>query len=230
GRTVHADNDPSLVGRFSCHGVLLRLRIDLSHRLRSGRGPNRPKGPEEPGEGSLLPYAPPCERRRTAGVELSGGSIGPKIEAAVTSLRGPTSRPSASGEQGRDQGVRDLTPGVGEEGHESTGAISLLAPFQQCHRGPMTLIDTETLAACADSRRGDADFGVRPIEPTDAGALVRFHARLSRRSIQLRYFYPHREFQPAELTHLTCVDGFNRVAYVVEHDGEIIAVGRYDRL
>jgi GNAT superfamily N-acetyltransferase len=94
----------------------------------------------------------------------------------------------------------------------------------------MTVIDTETFAACADSRHANPDFGVRPIEPIDAAALVRFHAHLSRRSIQLRYFYPHLELQPAELTHLTCIDGFHRVAYVVEHDGEIIAVGRYDRL
>jgi GNAT superfamily N-acetyltransferase len=94
----------------------------------------------------------------------------------------------------------------------------------------MTVIETETLAACADGRRANLDFGVRPIEPTDAAALALFHAHLSARSIQLRYFYPHPELQPAELTHLTCVDGLNRVAYVVEHDGEIIAVGRYDRL
>jgi GNAT superfamily N-acetyltransferase len=94
----------------------------------------------------------------------------------------------------------------------------------------MTMIDTETLAACADGRPAVADLGVRPIYPTDAVALVRFHAHLSARSIQLRYFYPHLELQPAEITNLTCVDGFNRVAYVVEHDGDIIAVGRYDRL
>ena len=94
----------------------------------------------------------------------------------------------------------------------------------------MTVIETETLAACADGRRANPDFGVRPIEPTDAAALVRFHAHLSARSIQLRYFCLHPELQPAEITHLTCVDGLNRVAYVVEHDGETIAIGRYDRL
>lgn len=71
---------------------------------------------------------------------------------------------------------------------------------------------------------------MRPIEPSDAAALVRFHVHLSRRSIQLRYFYPHLDLHPAEVAHLTCVDDFDRVAYVVEHDGEIIAVGRYDRL
>ncbi len=71
---------------------------------------------------------------------------------------------------------------------------------------------------------------MRPIAASDAAALVRFHALLSPRSVHLRYFYPHLELQPSEIAHLTCVDGFNRVAYVVEQDGEIIAVGRYDRL
>lgn len=94
----------------------------------------------------------------------------------------------------------------------------------------MTVIDAETLAASADGRCANPDLRVRPIAPTDAAALVRFHARLSPRSVHLRYFYPHRELTPAEVTHLTCVDGLNRVAYVVEHNGEIIAVGRYERL
>jgi RimJ/RimL family protein N-acetyltransferase len=73
-------------------------------------------------------------------------------------------------------------------------------------------------------------FSVRPIAATDAAALLRFHAHLSPRSVHLRYFFPHPELQPNEVTHLTCVDGVNRAACVVEHDGEIIAVGRYDRL
>jgi RimJ/RimL family protein N-acetyltransferase len=71
---------------------------------------------------------------------------------------------------------------------------------------------------------------IRPIRPTDAEALVRFHERLSYRSISLRYFYPHLELQTAEVAHLTEVDGRDRAALVVERDGEIVAVGRYDRL
>jgi GNAT superfamily N-acetyltransferase len=94
----------------------------------------------------------------------------------------------------------------------------------------MTVILAGPLPTSGESRWTNPDFRVRPIASTDAAALVRFHAHLSRRSIQLRYFYPHRELQPAEIAHLTCVDGFNRVAYVVEHHGEIVAVGRYDRL
>ncbi len=94
----------------------------------------------------------------------------------------------------------------------------------------MTVILVGTRPTIEESRCANPDFSVRPIASTDAAALSRFHAHLSRRSIQLRYFYPHLELQPDEIAHLTCVDGFNRVAYVVEHDGEIVAVGRYDRL
>ena len=71
---------------------------------------------------------------------------------------------------------------------------------------------------------------VRPISPADAEALRRFHAHLSQRSIQMRYFYPHMELKADEVSHLTHVDGVDRVALVVEFGGELVAVGRYDRL
>jgi GNAT superfamily N-acetyltransferase len=71
---------------------------------------------------------------------------------------------------------------------------------------------------------------VRPISPADAEALRRFHAHLSPRSIQMRYFYPHLDLRLDEVAHLTQVDGVDRVAMVVERCGELIAVGRYDRL
>jgi GNAT superfamily N-acetyltransferase len=93
----------------------------------------------------------------------------------------------------------------------------------------MTVIDADTLAASAEGRCGGCDFNVRPITQNDAGALVRFHGRLSDQTIRLRYFNLHRNLAPEEVGHLTCVDGFNRVAYVVEHEGKIIGVARYDR-
>jgi RimJ/RimL family protein N-acetyltransferase len=71
---------------------------------------------------------------------------------------------------------------------------------------------------------------VRPILPSDADALVRFHRQLSPRAITLRYFYPHLELGVDEVAHLTEVDGRDRVALVVERAGELIAIGRYDRL
>jgi GNAT superfamily N-acetyltransferase len=71
---------------------------------------------------------------------------------------------------------------------------------------------------------------LRPIGPNDATALVAFHGRLSDHSKFLRYFYPHSDLSPAEVGHLTEVDGRDRVALVVEHEGALIAVGRYERL
>ncbi|HTU36441.1 MAG TPA: GNAT family N-acetyltransferase [Acidimicrobiales bacterium] len=94
----------------------------------------------------------------------------------------------------------------------------------------MTVIQSGVVPATEASRGEFEGFCVRPIEPSDADALVLFHEHLSTRSIQLRYFYPHLALQPAEVTHLTCVDGYDRVAYVVEHEGVLVAVGRYDRL
>jgi GNAT superfamily N-acetyltransferase len=93
----------------------------------------------------------------------------------------------------------------------------------------MTVIDAETLVASAPGFCGSRAFEVRPIAPSDADALVRFHAQLSDQTIRLRYFNLHRNLGSEEVTHLTCVDGCNRVAYVVEHEDEIIGVGRYDR-
>src|ERR1700733_1175338 len=71
---------------------------------------------------------------------------------------------------------------------------------------------------------------VRPISSADAAALLRFHGGLSARSIQLRYFSPHKDLSPDEVAHFTQVDGEARVALVVERARELIAVGRYERL
>jgi GNAT superfamily N-acetyltransferase len=94
----------------------------------------------------------------------------------------------------------------------------------------MTATPTWIQPVVAQALCASSGFKTRPIQPDDAVALVQFHQRLSSRSIRLRYFYPHLELRPAEVAHLTCVDGVDRVALVVEHDGEIVAVGRYDRL
>jgi RimJ/RimL family protein N-acetyltransferase len=71
---------------------------------------------------------------------------------------------------------------------------------------------------------------VRPITADDAEALVRFHRGLSLSSVSRRYFYPHVELRAEEVAHLTQVDGRDRAALVVERAGELLAVGRYDRL
>ena len=71
---------------------------------------------------------------------------------------------------------------------------------------------------------------VRSIMPDDRAALLRFHAHLSGRSVRMRYFYPHLQLGADELDHLTQLDGTDRVAFVVELDGDLIGVARYDRL
>jgi GNAT superfamily N-acetyltransferase len=77
---------------------------------------------------------------------------------------------------------------------------------------------------------GGTEARVRSISPDDGPALMEFHEGLSDRSRFLRYFSPHPFLSPDEILHLTCVDGFDRVALVVELKSELIAVGRFDRL
>jgi RimJ/RimL family protein N-acetyltransferase len=71
---------------------------------------------------------------------------------------------------------------------------------------------------------------VRPISSADAGSLLRFHAGLFARSVELRYFYPQKDLNANEVAYFTQVDGEARVALVVERASDLIAVGRYDRL
>ncbi len=73
---------------------------------------------------------------------------------------------------------------------------------------------------------------VRPIEPSDAPALERFHAALSLETVRKRYFSVHPRLSPEELERFTTVDHHAREALVLldgEADGgAIVAVGRYD--
>ena len=71
---------------------------------------------------------------------------------------------------------------------------------------------------------------VRAISPDDGPALVEFHRLLSDRAHFSRYFSADTVLSAEEIRRLTCVDGWNRVALVVESNGVLIALGRYDRL
>jgi acyl-CoA synthetase (NDP forming)/RimJ/RimL family protein N-acetyltransferase len=71
---------------------------------------------------------------------------------------------------------------------------------------------------------------VRPILPTDADRLRRFHARQSAESIYLRFFAPLKTLSDKDVARFTQVDYDWRVALVVTVRGEIIGVARYDRL
>src|SRR4051812_39954650 len=71
---------------------------------------------------------------------------------------------------------------------------------------------------------------LRPILPSDADALVRFHQHLSERTRYLRFFGPYPRISPKDLVRFTTVDHHARVAFICLLGDEIIAVGRYEGL
>jgi RimJ/RimL family protein N-acetyltransferase len=73
-------------------------------------------------------------------------------------------------------------------------------------------------------------LSLRPIRPDDATLLEQFHERLSSHSIYRRYFSLHPVLSERELRFLTEVDYITRFAFVVENLGELIGVGRFDRV
>jgi RimJ/RimL family protein N-acetyltransferase len=78
--------------------------------------------------------------------------------------------------------------------------------------------------------RNGAGVNVRPISHSDADGLVRFHESLSTESQRSRFFaiHPHLSLKEVEL--FTNVDHRDRQAFVAVVNGEIVGVGRYDRL
>lgn len=77
-----------------------------------------------------------------------------------------------------------------------------------------------------------ATVPARLIRPADAGALRRFHHRLSQRSIYLRFFEIVPDLSDERARYFTQLDGVQRVAIVAldpNDNSEIIAVARIDR-
>jgi GNAT superfamily N-acetyltransferase len=68
------------------------------------------------------------------------------------------------------------------------------------------------------------------MRPDDAVRLVRFHHTLSAESTYLRFFSYHPELLPSELDRFTHVDHRDREAVIAVAGGEIVGVGRFDRL
>ncbi|GLZ38684.1 bifunctional GNAT family N-acetyltransferase/acetate--CoA ligase family protein [Actinokineospora sp. NBRC 105648] len=71
---------------------------------------------------------------------------------------------------------------------------------------------------------------LRPIVPTDAEALLAFHARLSERTRYFRYFGPYPRIPDKDLRRFSTVDHHDRVAFIALLGDDIVAVGRYERL
>lgn len=71
---------------------------------------------------------------------------------------------------------------------------------------------------------------LRPIKPSDADAIRRFHAAQSDESIYLRFFAPMRTLSDRDIKRFTEVDYVDRMALVATIRDEIIGIGRYDRV
>jgi acyl-CoA synthetase (NDP forming)/RimJ/RimL family protein N-acetyltransferase len=71
---------------------------------------------------------------------------------------------------------------------------------------------------------------IRPIRPEDQEALAAFHESLSPETVYFRFFAPYPRLTEKDLLRFTNVDYVDRVALVAEIAGEIIGVGRYDRI
>ncbi|MEV1330516.1 GNAT family N-acetyltransferase [Micromonospora costi] len=71
---------------------------------------------------------------------------------------------------------------------------------------------------------------LRQIRPEDAPGIVAMHARFSERTRYLRYFSPYPRIPERDLRRFVTVDHRDREAFVVLAGGQIVAVGRYERL
>ena len=70
---------------------------------------------------------------------------------------------------------------------------------------------------------------LRPIEGSDAAALLGFHERQPRDNLYRRFFSPKPTLSSSELTHFTEVDFVDRVALVLEIRGAFMAWASYER-
>ena len=71
---------------------------------------------------------------------------------------------------------------------------------------------------------------LRPIRPSDAALLVAFYDRVSPESKYLRFFAPYPRLSRRDVKRFTEVDYVDRVALILTLGGEMIGVGRWDRL
>jgi RimJ/RimL family protein N-acetyltransferase len=84
--------------------------------------------------------------------------------------------------------------------------------------------------ASAVQLRDGGWISVRPISRTDAKGILELHGRLSDRTRYLRFFSAYPRMPERDLRRFVTVDHRDREAYVALLDGELIAVGRYERV
>ncbi|MCI0543501.1 MAG: GNAT family N-acetyltransferase [Actinobacteria bacterium] len=70
---------------------------------------------------------------------------------------------------------------------------------------------------------------VRPIRPDDADRARAFFEHLGPESRYFRFFSVKQTLTDAEVSHFTNVDYHDRMGLVALHEGEIVAIGTYDR-
>ena len=71
---------------------------------------------------------------------------------------------------------------------------------------------------------------LRPIRPDDAAGITELHARLSPATVYYRFFTPMPQLSESMLNRFVNVDYQDRMAFVADYRGSLIAVARYDRI
>ncbi|WP_298210698.1 GNAT family N-acetyltransferase [Ferrimicrobium sp.] len=71
---------------------------------------------------------------------------------------------------------------------------------------------------------------LRPIRPSDAEGITELHARLSPATVYYRFFTPMPRLSEPMLNRFVNVDYQDRMAFVADYRGHLIAVARYDRI
>ena len=112
----------------------------------------------------------------------------------------------------------------GEEMTEETLPKPAIRPY------PNQYVDTFKL-------EDGTELSLRPIRPEDEPAVIKFHEKLSDRTVTMRYFQPMSLWQRTaheRLTHICFIDYDRELAFVVEHKNwkdemEIVAVSRMSK-
>ncbi len=89
-------------------------------------------------------------------------------------------------------------------------------------------MDVDTYSSDAVLKDGQT-IHLRPIRPDDLEAMMDMWGRLSPETIRMRFF-ALRRMEPEQMRHLVELDYDQRFALVAVQHGEIVGVGRFDRL